>query len=75
MNKGAKENWFESPHINKNGPWMFHEDNADLFNLTRFLMPDKQAFITPIHQSRTIDIEKYHRTPNNQSTETESNKF
>lgn len=54
---------------------MFHEDNTDLFNLTRFLMPDKQSLITPIHQSRNIDIEKYNRTPNNQSAETESNKF
>ena len=34
MSRGAKENWFESPHV-KNGFWFFHEEKNDLFNLSK----------------------------------------
>lgn len=34
MNRGAKENWFESPHV-RTGVWLNYEEKTELFNFSK----------------------------------------
>lgn len=55
MSRGAKENWFESPHI-RNGIWFNYEEKPDIFNFSKHSSQEKFTFLTPSRNSKPIEI-------------------